>query len=83
LALDSAADADILKWLEAQDNQSRAIRAAIRAYMKMEKDVTLQDVYEVLVELRENVSRGEFVPRDGEATDEDPELANALDTLGL
>jgi hypothetical protein len=80
--LDTARDRDILHWLEGQENKSAAIREAIRAHLGR-SGITLADVYEAIQELK----RGGWVPVSqasaAAASDEPPDVAAALDSLGL
>lgn len=76
-------DADILKWLEAQDNKSEAIRAAIRLAMRGEverPEITLQDIYQEL----QDIKRNGFIMRDDKGDyDEPADVAANLENLGL
>ena len=56
-ALDTGRDADIVAWLEGQPNRSRAIREAIR--LSMSDGLTLVDIHQAIVELRELIEGGE------------------------
>jgi hypothetical protein len=80
--LDTVRDRDILHWLEGQENKSAAIREAIRAHLGR-SGITLADVYEAIQDLK----RGGWVPwaqAPAAATgDEPPDVAAALDSLGL
>jgi len=80
ICFDSDADADLLTWLDGQDNISGAVRAAIRAYRG--RAVTLGDVLEAIADLRGDL-RGGAVLNEVPEVQEDPELALALDNLGL
>jgi hypothetical protein len=80
--LDTVRDRDILHWLEGQENKSAAIREAIRAHLGR-SGITLADVYEAIQDLK----RGGWVPGAqapaAAASDEPPDVAAALDSLGL
>jgi hypothetical protein len=82
--LDTVRDRDIANWLEGQQNKSAAIREAIRAHLGRSA-ITLTDVYEAIQDLK----RCGWVPRAGAqapaeaANDEPPDVAAALDSLGL
>ena len=82
--LDTVRDRDILRWLEGQENKSAAIRDAIRAHLGR-GGITLADVYEAIQDLR----RGGWVPGPAAqapavtANDEPPDVAAAIDSLGL
>jgi hypothetical protein len=80
--LDTVRDRDILHWLEGQENKSAAIREAIRAHLGR-SGITLADVYVAIQELK----RGGWVPVPQApataASDEPPDVAAALDSLGL
>ena len=82
--LDSQRDAALLAWLDAQANSSETVRVALRAYYD-ESQVTLADVYRAVqaVEQRlaDGIILGDPVPQSHPA--EDPDLADALDNLGL
>ena len=82
--LDTVRDRDILHWLEGQENKSAAIRQAIRAHLGR-TGITLAEVYEAIQDLK----RGGWVRGAGAqtptatASDEPPDVAAALDSLGL
>jgi hypothetical protein len=80
--LDTVRDRDIVRWLEGRENKSAAIREAIRAHLGHD-DITLVDVYEAIQDLK----RGGWVPGAQKpaatASDEPPDVAAALDSLGL
>ena len=81
--LDDRRDRDILRWLDQQDNKSAAIREAIRGQIGR-SGVTLGDVYEAIQDLRRQglAVAGQGRQADVQA-DEPPDLAAALDRLGL
>lgn len=64
VVLDSERDGDIVAWLEAQDNQSEAVRDAIRAFMDRER-VTLRSVLEAVSRIEDRLASGDFTPGDG------------------
>jgi hypothetical protein len=80
----SERDRDILRWLSSQGNKSAAIRKAIREHLGR-GGPTLTDVYEAIQDLKQ----GNWTPRsDAQAcnlvdSDEPPDVAAALDCLGL
>jgi hypothetical protein len=82
--LDTQRDAMLLAWLDAQANQSETVRTALRNHYD-ESQVTLADVYRAVqaVEQRlaDGVTLGAPAPQSQPA--EDPDLADALDNLGL
>lgn len=81
--LDTARDRDVIRWLETQENKSAAIRAAIRGHLSR-SEITLNDVYEAIQDLKrdgwavKSESSGPEV-----SSDEPPDVAAALDSLGL
>jgi hypothetical protein len=82
--VDTERDRDILCWLGRQDNKSAAIREAIREHLGR-GDITLTDVYEAIQELKRGgwASMAETQPCDLESRAEPPDVAAALDSLGL
>lgn len=80
--LDTVRDQDLLHWLAGQENKSAAIRDAIRAYLGR-SGISLADVYEAIQELK----RGGWAPGTpasaAAAGEEPPDVAAALDSLGL
>jgi len=84
LSLDVETDKDILRWLDAQDNRSAAIRAAIREHVGRE-GVTLGDVLQAVRDLERRLRAGAGVvgdlPVEGGGYDEPPDVAAALDAL--
>jgi hypothetical protein len=82
--VDTERDRDILRWLGSQGNKSAAIREAIRTYLER-GGITLTDVYEAIQDLK----RGSWVPvsdtqpHNLAGSDEPPDVAAALDNLGL
>ena len=80
--LDSHRDAALLAWLDAQANSSETVRAALRAYYN-ESQVTLDDVYRAVQAVEQRLADGVAVAVPASAPVEDPDLADALDNLGL
>jgi len=81
-ALDSERDAALIAWLEAQDNKSEAIRAALSAAQGNGPAATLADVLTAIEGLGARLA-GLQVTAATAPVEEDPELAAALDSLGL
>jgi Arc/MetJ-type ribon-helix-helix transcriptional regulator len=87
--LDTERDAELLAWLDAQANVSEAVRKALRAYHAQregKEQATLADVVAAIEELGERMAGLQVVKasdNSSPAEDEDPELAAALDNLGL
>lgn len=82
--LDTERDRDIVRWLEAQENKSAAIREAIREHQGR-STVTLADVYEAVLELRQGhwVLGPETEVGEPANDEEPPDVAAALDGLGV
>lgn len=82
--LDTERDRDIVRWLEGQDNKSAAIREAIRAHSGR-GDITLADIYEAIQDLKQRswIPGPEAQTHTTSAHDEPPDVAAALDSLGL
>ncbi|MBC7228671.1 MAG: hypothetical protein H5T61_15800 [Thermoflexales bacterium] len=83
--LDTEEHRDILAWLDAQPNQSEAIRQAIREHIRR-GGVTLADVYQAVRDLERRIGGGGVVaagPSDpaSDEPEEPPDLAAALDAL--
>ena len=84
LKLDTVRDADILEWLEAQDNVSRAVREAIREHMSDEREAPALDESILRRILREELSRVSIAASgDGQSPvqKEDEEAAEMLESL--
>lgn len=85
VAFDRQADRDILRWLEAQENRSAAIREALRAYLGR-GGVTLADLYQAIKDLERLIRFGVVVAAapasSPDEPEEPPDLAAALDALG-
>ena len=80
--LDTQRDATLLAWLDAQDNQSETVRAALRNLYDVSQ-VTLADVYRAVQAVEQRLADGVAVAASATAPVEDPDLADALDNLGL
>ncbi len=80
--LDTQRDATLLAWLDAQDNQSETVRAALRNLYDASQ-VTLADVYRAVQAVEQRLADGVAVAVPASAPVEDPALADALDNLGL
>ena len=79
------ADRDLLAWLRAQPGRARseAIRGALRAHLA-EGGATLDEVHRAILRLERRLQNGAFVAQPaGAAPPEPPDLAAALDGLGL
>jgi hypothetical protein len=83
--VDTDRDRDIIRWLEDQDNKSAAIREAIRTQLSEGLDITLIDIYEAIQDLKQGglVRETASVPRGQVEIFEPPDIAAALDGLGL
>jgi hypothetical protein len=82
--VDAERDRDILRWLGSQDNKSAAIREAIRAHIGR-TSITLADVFEAIQDLRRRswTLTPDGRPHSAASSDEPPDVAAALDSLGL
>lgn len=82
-ALDSERDAALIAWLEAQANRSEAIRAAL-TQAAATREVTLADVLAAIEALGQRLAGLQVSQAEGRlVVQEDPDLAAALDSLGL
>ena len=83
--VDTDRDRDIVRWLEDQDNKSAAIRDAIRTQLSDGLDITLADIYEAIQDLKQGgcVRETASTPRSQVEISEPPDIAAALDGLGL
>lgn len=82
-ALDSERDAALIAWLEAQANRSEAIRAALMRAAAT-REVTLADVLAAIEALGQRLAGLHVSQAEGRlVVQEDPDLAAALDRLGL
>jgi hypothetical protein len=83
-SLDTHTDRDLLTWLSRQDNRSAAIRTALRGHLDGGRGISLADVYQEIRALRRRLETGVLTtPAEPMPADEPPELALALDNLGL
>lgn len=83
-ALDSERDAALIAWLEAQANRSEAIRAALMQAAATRDEVTLADVLAAIEALGQRLAGLQVSQDEGRlVVQEDPDLAAALDGLGL
>ena len=90
---DSEQDAGLVAWLDAQPNASETARAALRAAFAAQQGnapaATLGDVVKAIEGLGERLARLQWAtvtaaPGNGAGpVREDPELAAALDKLGM
>ena len=82
--LDDKTDRDILRWLNSQPKKqrSKAIREALRAHIGY-GGVTLGDVYEAIQDLRRQGLVVVAQRVTSAYADEPPDVAAALDSLGL
>ena len=82
--LDSERDRDILRWLANQENKSAAIREAVRMRLR-HNGISLADVYEAILDLQRRSWISSSAGQVGEAAsqEEPPDVAAALDSLGL
>ena len=90
-SVDTEKDADIIAWLDAQENQSEAIRKAIRAFL-LASGPTIGDVLQELGEVKRMLRAGVVLAngdndQGGERQEPvDPlvqEVESILDGLGL
>ena len=87
ISFDTERDADLLAWLNAQENVSGAVRDALRSALGREQsNITLEHVYQAVLDLKARIVSG-IVTVPAERLDVDlpgtEEAARALDTLGL
>ena len=87
-SVDDQTDRDILTWLALlpKRKKSEAIREALRAYLS-KQGVTLGDIYQAVQEIDRKLANGVVTVGardvyDVMGTDEPPDVAAALDTLG-
>ncbi len=81
-SLDTQRDAALLAWLDAQDNLSETVRVALRNHYDASQ-VTLADVYRAVQAVEQRLADGVAVAAPTSTPTEDPDLADALDNLGL
>ena len=86
-SFDNARDADLLAWLDGQENASQAVRDALRAAMAGEAEVTLADVYEAVRGVERALVAGRGTARRAPTDDGDAPGTSAaaenLSRLGL
>ena len=87
ISFDTERDADLLAWLNAQENMSGAVRDALRSALGPEQSsITLVHVYQAVLDLEARILGGlvaapaEHISADRPGTEG---AAKALDTLGL
>ena len=86
--LDDLNDRDLLLWLARLPSRkkSEAIRKALRAHLH-DSGITLCDIYQAVIEIDRRLAAGRVLVTNGDATgatfDEPPDVATALDSLGL
>jgi hypothetical protein len=87
--LDDQSDRDILTWLDRlpKRKKSEAIREVLRAHLRG-RGVTLSDIYQAVREIDRKLASGAVIVGTGEVddamdTNEPPDVAAALDSLGL
>jgi len=81
-SLDTQRDAALLAWLDAQDNLSETVRVALRNHYDASQ-VTLADVYRAVQAVEQRLADGVTLGAPMSHPTEDPDLAEALDHLGL
>lgn len=83
--IDTDRDRDIVRWLKDQGNKSAAIREAIRTQLGRTLDITLVDINEAIQDLKQADGARETtsISRRQEETYEPPDIAAALDSMGL
>ncbi len=80
LKINTETDADLIRWLDRQDNKSEAIRQALRGHRV--NGVSLGDVYQAVMSIERQIKAGVIVQSNaGDKLDEPPEAAAALDAL--
>ncbi len=82
--LDSEQDRDLVRWLDSlpKRGRSEAIRDALRAHLG-HSGITLNDVYEAIMDLKRSDFAADTSGNTVAANDEPPDVAAALDNLGL
>jgi hypothetical protein len=84
VSMDTETDRDLLRWLKQQENQSAAIRAALRNYIER-GGVTLSDVYQAIKSLERKLQTGAILAgaiQSDSDYHEPPDVAATLDALG-
>ena len=89
ICFDTERDADLLAWLATQENTSEAVREALRMTIAPRPpEVTMDKVYQVVLDLRAKIESGtvnvraETETQNGDAPGTE-QAAMALDGLGL
>lgn len=77
---DSEEHADIARWLDVQDNKSKAIREAIRSRMSDDK-LTPTTLRSIIRDELACITVTKTDPDTRSSRDEDPELAEKLDSM--
>jgi len=83
VSFDGERDAALLSWLEAQPNKSEAIREALTARAEGNQAATLADVVRAIESLGQRLAGLQVMGAPAPVVEEDPELAAALDSLGI
>lgn len=86
VAFDSERDAALLAWLDTQPNRSEAIREALSRQAQghpQGQAATLGDVVRAIESLGQRISGVQVIGAPSPVVEEDPELAAALDSLGI
>jgi hypothetical protein len=83
-SLDPEEDAELIDWLDGRRNASATVREALWAYYRAEQGdgASLDNVLSEVRALSQKLDRIKVV-RGDDGPDEDPELAAALDGLGI
>ena len=92
--MDTERDAEVIAWLDDQENVSEAVRKAIRAFMLVHRGPTVGDVLQELGEIKRMLRAGVVLGNggnDGDPAQEDQEpidpavaeVERLLDGLGL
>ena len=85
-SLDTDKDRDLARWLASlpKGDMSEAIRDALRAHLGR-GGITLGDIYEAIMDLKRHglVVSAEDIPTPTDDLSEPPDVAAALDNLGL
>jgi hypothetical protein len=82
ILLNTDKHADLIEWIEAQQNKSAAIRTALRRGMRG-GSITNEDIYNAVMELKANGLQVGLAEHGAAAGDEPEDIAATLDTLGL
>ena len=83
-SLDSERDQDLVRWLEnlPKRGRSEAIRGALRRHVSR-SSITLGDIYQAILDLKRQGMVAVSGNNDRLTGDEPPDVAEALDGLGL